>query len=223
MSVIRVLIVDDEPMSRMAMRLALHRARDIVVAGELEDGEGIVAAARDTAADVVLLDMSMPLVGGVSATRALVEAGLDARVLMISGHHDAARVGSALAAGAAGYVSKTADPTRLPAAVRRVARGEACTVLGFEPDPPESPPVVTSLAAEGPGRACEALSPREFTVAKLVAAGSINREIADVLGISVKTVEGYRARAMEKLAVGSRAELVLKMRPKRRRRKKGLG
>jgi len=219
MSVVRVLIVDDEPFCRATLRRALRRDRQILGAGEVDDGAEVVATARRTTPDVILLDLSMPNVDGVTATRAVAEAGLNARVLVVSGHLEAERVGKALAAGAVGYVSKATGLRRLPEAVRRVANGEPCTVLGFEPShlparisSPPSRPVRRKRDKDHP------LSPREFTVAGLVVDGAVNREIAEQLGLSIKTIEGYRARAMEKLGVSSRAGLVAAMNWRRRRK-----
>ena len=202
---IRVLIADDHAVLRAGLKLLIDNQPDMVTVGEAADGRQALEAARRLRPDVVLLDLSMPGMGGFSALRALREAAPEARVLVLTMHADEDYLREALRLGAAGYVVKSAADEELLAAIRAVYRGDVyihptMTRALLDTLVPSTPP-----ETEDPW---ETLSEREQQVIRGVALGYTNREIAERLHLSVKTVETYRARAMEKLGLKTRAQLV---------------
>jgi DNA-binding NarL/FixJ family response regulator len=182
----RVLIADDHGIVRSGLRLLLERQPDIEVIAEASDG----AEARDIAVrerpDLAILDVKMPKLTGLQATREIRAQSPETAVLILSMHDDERYVAEALEAGAAGYVVKTQADTDLLAAIRAIERGE--------PFP--------APAASGE------LTPREEEIVKLVAEAHTTKEIAAILHVSEKTVENHRANAMRKLGMRDRVELV---------------
>jgi DNA-binding NarL/FixJ family response regulator len=179
--------------------------RDLEVVGEASDGDEAVRKAAVLRPDVALVDITMPGSGGIKAIERIRQAAPATRVLVLTMHDVPAYLRAALAAGATGYVVKRAADSDLLAAIRDVHRGR--TVL----DPALSARVVQGgVRRRGPASptATALLSQREREVLELVAQGYTNQQIADHLGLSVKTVETYRARLVEKLGLQSRAELV---------------
>ena len=207
MSRIRVLIVDDHAVLRAGLRMLMGGQPDMEVVGEAADGEEAVRQIPDTRPDVVLMDITMPGIGGIKAIEKIRRARPETRILVLTMHDVPAYLRSVLAAGASGYVVKRAADTELLSAIRGVHRGR--TVL----DPALATRVVQgglrrrSPAGQAAGPA-SVLSQREREVLELVAQGFTNQQIADRLGLSVKTVETYRSRLVEKLGLRSRAELV---------------
>jgi DNA-binding NarL/FixJ family response regulator len=186
-------VADDHAVLRAGLRLLIESQPGMTVADEAADGPEAIARARAVRPDVVVLDLVMPRTNGATTIRRLVQLGT--RVVVLSMHDDRATVGAALDAGAIGYVVKKAADVELIAAIRAASRGRLFVDAArgaFEPPPRRR------------GR----LSPREETVIRLVARGHTNREVAARLGVSVKTVETFRARACRKLELNSRAELV---------------
>jgi len=207
MSRIRVLIVDDHAVLRAGLRMLMGGQPDMEVVGEAADGEEAVRQIPDTRPDVVLMDITMPGIGGIKAIEKIRRARPETRILVLTMHDVPAYLRSVLAAGASGYVVKRAADTELLSAIRGVHRGR--TVL----DPALATRVIQgglrrrSPAGQAAG-AASVLSQREREVLELVAQGFTNQQIADRLGLSVKTVETYRSRLVEKLGLRSRAELV---------------
>jgi two-component system, NarL family, response regulator NreC len=207
MATIRILIADDHTVLRAGLRMLIGAQPDMEVVGEAADGEAAVRKALETRPDVVLMDITMPGSGGLKAIERMREECPKSRVLVLTMHDVPAYLHSALAAGAAGYVVKSAADSELLSAIRSVRRGR--TVL----DPALAATVVqAALRKRVPGAqvggSLNLLSPREREVLDLVAQGYTNRQIADRLGLSVKTVETYRTRLVEKLGLRSRADLV---------------
>jgi DNA-binding NarL/FixJ family response regulator len=201
---IRVLIVDDHAILREGVRALLSAHDDLQVVGEAADGQEAIAAVERLDPDVVLMDIAMPGLGGIEATLELKKLGRRARVLVLSQYEDREYVRRLLKAGVAGYVLKKSAGSELAGAIRAVHRG------GLVLDPEVAR---TAMAESGPRAAAEAdpyeaLTDREKQVLKLVAEGKSNKEVADVLGISVKTAMSHREHVMEKLAVHNRTELV---------------
>jgi two-component system response regulator NreC len=199
---IRVLIVDDHGIVRAGLRALLSVEPDLDVVGEAEDGEQALRLARTLQPDVVLMDISMPGMDGLEATRALTQGQPRVRVLILSLHEDSALVRAALQAGAAGYVVKRGVEADVISAIRAAMRGDLYVH-----------PAVTRALLSGDRHASESsvdetLSPRETEVLRLIAAGHTNREIAERLVLSVRTVESHRANLTGKLGLHSRAELV---------------
>lgn len=205
MKQIRVLLADDHAVLRAGLRLLLEAEPDIMVVGEAADGCQAVTLARELQPDVLLLDLTMPRLGGLDALGELRHLAPGCRVLVLTMHDDESYLRRALAAGAAGYVLKQADDRELLVALRAVARGEVYVPPALAPALlggliPQRQPLST------PPR--HSLSEREEEVIRLVAQGYTSQEVADQLCLAVTTVETYRARAMQKLGIRGRAQLV---------------
>ncbi|MGQ9849553.1 MAG: response regulator [Aggregatilineaceae bacterium] len=204
MAPIRVFLADDHGILRAGLRLLIDAQPDMRVVGEAGDGVSTLQLAAELQPDLILLDLSMPGLGGLEALPLLRQRAPQSRVLILTMHDSEGYLRQALQAGAAGYVLKGAVDSELLNAMRAVARGEtyihsAITHKLLESIRPPAPPTSDPW---------EALSSRELEVLRLVALGYTNSEIAEQLSISVKTVETYRARGMEKLNLRTRAELV---------------
>lgn len=196
---VRILITDDHAVLRSGLRLLLDREDDLEVVGEATSAEEALAATATGDVDLVLLDIEMPGMGGLAGAEALRAAHPDMGILVLSMHGEADDVRRAFAAGASGYVLKTAADEQLVQAVRAVAGGERYL----------HPALGAVLAQpEGPKGPVDKLSPREREVLRLLALGYTNQEIAEMLVVSVRTVESHRAHVMTKLRAGSRAAMV---------------
>lgn len=206
--VIRVVIADDHAIVREGLRALIAAEPGIEVVGEAADGQEAWQRACDLLPDVLLLDLSMPGVGGIDATERITRDCPSVRVLALTMHEERGYVTRVLRARAAGYVLKRTASAELVRAIRTVAaRGTyvdpslAGTLL--------AEPQFAPAAAAGERRpAASALSRREFEVLRMVAHGHTNKEIAAALAISVKTVETHKARGMTRLGLRSRAALV---------------
>jgi DNA-binding NarL/FixJ family response regulator len=203
---IRVLIADDHGLMRAGVRALLQATSDIVVVGEAEDGDEAVREVARLEPDVVLMDVAMPGLGGLEATLLIRKDKPDVKILVLTQYADREYVLRFLKAGVSGYVLKKAAAAELVAAIRAVERG------GLVLDPEiardvlhERGRVASPEQAEDP---YETLTDREKQVLKLVAEGSSNKEVAETLGISVKTAMAHREHLMEKLDVHSRTELI---------------
>ncbi len=198
---VRVLIADDHGIVRSGLRMLLESQGDIEVIAEAEDG----AAARDAAIrerpDLAILDVKMPKLTGLQATREIREQAPDVAVLILSMYDDERYLFEALKAGASGYVLKTQADHDLMEAVRAVERGEPFLT------PEAQRMLIKDVLGESRGRSDD-LTPREEEVVKLVAEAHTNKEIAAVLHLSEKTVENHRSNAMRKLGMRDRVELV---------------
>ncbi len=201
----RILIADDHAILRSGLRLLIDAQRGLEVVGEAGDGDEVLAQARALQPDLILLDLSMPKVDGLSVIPRLRADVPAARILILTMHDDASHLRQALNAGAAGYVLKHAVDQELLMAIRAVRRGETYVHSAMTQKLVES---LTQPTVAEPLDPWAELSEREFEVMKLVALGYTNAEIADEIHLSVKTVESYRARGMEKLDLTTRAQLV---------------
>jgi DNA-binding NarL/FixJ family response regulator len=194
---ISVLLADDHHLVRRGFRRLLEDDPDLIVVGEASDGDEAIRLAAELQPDVVVMDAAMPGTSGLVATRRILEARPDAAVLMLSMHAEATLVTQAIAAGARGYILKTALDLDLAAAIKRVAAGE--TVLDAS--------VTPALGLRGERH--HGLSPRELEVLHLICQGHSNRDIAEKLDLSVNTVSVHRANIMGRLGVHKTAELVV--------------
>jgi DNA-binding NarL/FixJ family response regulator len=204
MAEVRVFLADDHAIVRGGMKALINAQPGMVVVGEAADGLEACALVPALRPDVVVMDVSMPGLTGSLATERLRRECPAAKVLALTVHEDKGYIRQLLTAGASGYALKRAAPEELIRAIQVVAAG------GMYLDPSVAVKVVGGFvkpAAKSAAKTGE-LSEREAEVAKLTAAGHGNKEIAARLDISVKTVETYRARSLEKLGLKSRAELV---------------
>ncbi len=203
MSKIRVLIADDHAILREGVRALLAATDDIEVVGQASDGREAIEACRRLDPDIVLMDIAMPGLGGLEAGLEIRKQGLRARVLVLSQYEDAEYVRRLLKAGVAGYVLKKSAGSELVGAIRAVHRG------GLVLDPEVARAAMEHVdERRGGGDPYETLTDREKQVFRLVAEGKSNKEVADVLGISVKTAMSHREHVMEKLDLHNRTELV---------------
>ena len=196
----RVLIADDHGIVRSGLRLLLERQPDIEVVAEAADGAEARELAIRERPDLAILDVKMPKLTGLQATREIKRQAPEISVLILSMHDDERYLFEALKAGASGYVLKTQADTDLLAAIRAVERGEPFLT-------PEAQRTLIKDVLER-GSSGEELTPREEEIVKLVAEAHTTRQIAEVLHLSEKTVENHRANAMRKLGMRDRVELV---------------
>jgi DNA-binding NarL/FixJ family response regulator len=204
---VRVVLADDHPAMRMAFRSILE-ANDIEVVSEAGDGRAAIDAVAATAADVVVMDVRMPVMDGIAATAALTAAASPCRVLVLTTFDDDELVHGALRAGAAGFLVKNASPEEIVTAVRRVAAGDA--VL----DPAVTARVVDRMLAGAPRKLpaplADPLTERELDVWWLMAQGLSNGEIATRLAVGEATVKTHVSRVLTKLAVRDRIQAVIR-------------
>ncbi|HEY6099439.1 MAG TPA: response regulator transcription factor [Anaeromyxobacter sp.] len=201
---IRVLIVDDHAILREGVRALLQLHPDLEVVGEASNGTEAIEAAARLDPDVVLMDIAMPGLGGIEAALEMRKQGRRARILILSQYEDREYVRRLLKAGVAGYVLKKSAGAELANAIRAVHKGG----LVLDPEVARTAMEESGPAAPGADDPYEALTDREKQVLKLVADGRSNKEVAEVLGISVKTAMSHREHVMEKLGVHNRTELV---------------
>jgi DNA-binding NarL/FixJ family response regulator len=197
----RVMIADDHGIVRSGLRLLLEREVDIDVIGEASDGAEAREMAIRERPDLAILDVKMPKLTGLQATREIREQAPDVAVLILSMHDDERYLFEALKAGASGYVLKRQADEDLIDAIRAVERGEPFLT------PEAQRTLIRDVLERGPDRS-QALTPREEEVVKLVAEAHTNKEIAGILHLAEKTVENHRANAMRKLGMRDRVELV---------------
>jgi DNA-binding NarL/FixJ family response regulator len=202
---IRTLLADDEDLVRAGLRALLDGHDDITVVGEARDGAEVVSAARALRPDVVCMDVRMPVVDGIQATRTLVARHPDTAVLVLTTFESDDYVHGALAAGAQGFLLKRAAPESLVDAIRTVHRGES---LLF-PDALRRV-VARALPAAARRSGLPMLTEREGEVLRLIAAGLSNAEIAARLYVTVETVKTHVARILAKLGVRDRVQAVIR-------------
>ncbi len=204
---LRILLADDHTVVRQGLRRVLEDRPDWEVVAEAGDGREAVRQAEELEPDVAILDITMPLLNGVEATRQIVRRCPSTRVLVLTMHSDEAYVNQILQAGATGYLLKDSADVDLVQAVSAVSQGKSF----FSPAIARVmlDDYVKQLAEKGITDRYESLSEREREVFQLIAEGKANKEIAVILSISPSTVETHRARIMEKLDLHSAAEIVL--------------
>jgi DNA-binding NarL/FixJ family response regulator len=202
---IRVVIADDHAIVRDGVKALLALADDIEVVGEAADGREAIARVRDLEPDVVVMDIAMPDLGGLEATVEIRRQQPRTKVLVLSQYEDREYIRRFLKAGVSGYVLKKSAGSDLAAAIRAAARGG----LVLDPDVArEAMRDQDTPAGRREADPYETLTDREKQVLKLVAEGRANKEVADLLGISVKTAMSHREHIMDKLDLHSRTELI---------------
>jgi len=206
MNSIRVLIADDHAIVRDGVRALLALSEDITVVGEAANGQLAVELARALRPDVILMDIAMPGLGGLEATIEIRKDNPEAKILVLTQYEDREYIRRFLKAGVSGYVLKKAAGSELTTAIRAVSRGG----LVLDPDVArgamreQGGPATADQAADP----YEALTDREKQVLKLVAEGRSNKEVAELLDISVKTAMSHREHIMRKLNLHSRTDLI---------------
>lgn len=201
----RILIADDHAILREGVRALLATADDLEVVGEAADGREAIDLAQRLEPDVILMDVAMPGLGGLEATLEIRRRVPRAKILVLSQYGEPEYVRRFLKAGVSGYVLKKAAGADLVSAIRAVMRGG----LVLDPEVARTAVQEAGTAEEAePPNAYESLTDREKQVLKLVAEGRTNKEIADLLGISVKTAMSHREHVMLKLQLHNRTELV---------------
>ena len=201
--VLRVLLADDHVTVRHGLKLLIDGEADMTVVGEASDGAAAVRLALECRPDVVVMDVSMPGMNGLVATRTLRERLPSVAVVTLTRHADDAYLQELLRAGAAGYVLKQSPPAELLQAIRATT-----TAAGKYVDSSLMPQLTARLVGSKNGAAAAALSDRESEVLRLIASGYSNKEIAAQLDLSVKTVEAHKANAMRKLEMTGRIDIV---------------
>ncbi len=206
---IRVLIADDHPLFREGMHGLLDSVAETEVVGEATTGAEAIAQAKALQPDVILMDIKMPGINGIAATREIVAASPHISILMVTMLEDDESVFAAMRAGARGYVLKGANQAEILRAIRAVSSGEAIfgpgiakRVLGF----------FSAARTTVPSRVFPELSERETELLALIAHGRSNQEIADQLGLTLKTVRNHVSNIFSKLQVADRAQAVLRAR-----------
>ena len=206
MQAIKVLLVDDHPLIREAVRSILSDEKDITIAGEAGNGEQAIELTAKLAPDVVMMDFSMPKMNGLEATRRIKEEHPGIAVLVLTVLDDEQSIRDIMQAGASGYLLKSVFGPEVVQAIRAVASGD----MVFSPAVGKQ---LVSRAAQHPGKPVmldggEKLSVRELEVLKMAALGMANKEIASSLGLNIRTVKGHFADIFAKLRVKSRTEAV---------------
>jgi len=202
---LRILLADDHAIVRQGLKLLIDSQPEMTVIGEAADGDAVVTQAQALEPDVVVMDISMPGPSGLTATRMLKQRQPGLVVLVLTRHEERTYLQELLRAGASGYVLKQSPPPQLLQAIRVVGSG------GIYLDPAITARVADGLLdgrQDGSRASAAVISERESEVLRLVAVGNSNKEIADRLNISVKTVEVHKANAMRKLGLTGRVDII---------------
>jgi len=198
----RILLADDHSFILAGVRSLLEAHYELVE--QVSDGKSLVEAAERLRPDLIILDVTMPLLNGIDAARQIKKVWPEARLLFLSMHNSPVYLREAIDAGGSGYLLKSSAVEELRTAIQKVLRGQTFVAPSFDRS------VLEGLRASGlrPGRSSVQLTERQREVLQLIAEGRGNKEIATTLGISVKTVEFHRGRIMNKLGVHTVAELI---------------
>lgn len=202
---LRILVADDHAVVRQGLKLLINSQPDMTVVGEAADGAAVLQQAAAVEPDIVVMDLSMPGMNGLVATRALKKARPSVEVVALTRHDDETFLQEVLRAGASGYVLKQSNPMEFLKAIRAVAAG------GVYLDPAMTSRVADGLltkASVARDPTPSPISERETDVLRLIAVGHSNKEVAAQLKISVKTVEVHKANAMKKLGLAGRVDLI---------------
>jgi two-component system, NarL family, response regulator NreC len=204
---IRILLADDHKLIRSGLRLLVQQQPDLSVVGEANDGRETVALAKSLKTDVVVMDIGMPNLNGIEAAFQITQASPDISVVMLSMHADESYILRALKAGAKGYLLKDSAESDLIKAVHAVAGGKSFFSPAVSKVLLED--YVRKLKGSGSEDAYDLLTPREREILQLVAEGKSNKDVANLLNLSVYTVETHRSNIMEKLNLRGIPELIL--------------
>ena len=193
---IRIALAEDHKIVRWAIREALSAAEDLEIVGEAGTAAEALTMLGDVRPDVLVLDLTLPDGSGIDVLNEMRQLDTGREVLVLTWHTEPSYVARAIAAGAHGYINKSAQPDELLRAIRAVARGERVV-----------PPGVAEMLASGAADPAGTLTARELQVMEMLARGMTNREIAEHLGISGKTVDTHRGHVLKKLGIRNNSEL----------------
>lgn len=201
---IRVLVVDDHPLIRMGVCGVLEKIPSVEVIGQAASGEEAIDKVRTLEPNVVLMDIRMPGIGGIEATRRIINSGSDAKVIIVTAVNDDVHPAKLLKAGAAGYITKSSVANEVPSAIQTVLAGNIYV----------SPAIAQLMVIKNlsPGQMASPLanlSERELQIAQMITSGHRTGEVAATLNISTKTISTHKYRIYEKLGVGNDVELTL--------------
>ncbi len=199
---IRVMVVDDHEVVRAGLSMLLGRFDDLRLVAAAADGETAIELARDNDIDVILMDLSMPGIGGAEATRRILRESPEVRIVVLTTFADRSHVSEAIDAGAMGYLLKDADPTSLSSAIRSAHRGEAPL------DPRAASVLIDRRRSAGATDAAD-LTPREREILALVGDGLSNRQIARRLDIAERTVKSHLTKAFAAIGADDRVQAAL--------------
>ena len=202
---LRILLAEDHKTVREGIKLLVNAQTDMEVIGEAGDGEIAIRLAGELKPDIVVMDISMPELNGLRATRRMRSNGLDVKILMLTRHTDDGYLQQLIEAGANGYVLKQSAPNELINAIRAVGNGNSYL------DPALTNKVMDGYASRSVnlrGENKNTLTDREAEVLRLIALGYSNKEIAENMNLSVKTIEAHKANGMQKLGINSRIGIV---------------
>ncbi|HUV56692.1 MAG TPA: response regulator transcription factor [Dehalococcoidales bacterium] len=204
---ITIMLADDHPLLRQALRSVLEKEADFEVVAEVDDGEQAVMTATELAPQVVIMDITMPRLSGLDATRQIKAKRSDIAILVLTVHDDSEHILAILEAGAAGYLTKSVFGHEVVQAVRGVAAGE--TVLSPSVSRQVIRHALHHIAKPVPLHAGEKITGRELKILRLAARGLSNKEIASALELSSRTIKSHLAEIFPKLNVGNRTEAVI--------------
>ena len=202
---LKILIAEDHQTVREGIKLLVNAQDDMEIVGEVSDGEMAVAEAQRLKPDVIVMDISMPTMNGLKATKRMRSLGLDVKILTLTRHTDDGYLQQLIAAGANGYVLKQSAPDELINAIRTIGSGNAYV------DPSLQSKVLDSFAGRASslrGENKNELTDRESEVLRLIALGYSNKEIAERIDLSIKTIEAHKANSLRKLGISSRTDIV---------------
>ena len=201
---VRILIADDHAVVREGLRMILEARGEMTVVGEALDGRDAIEKAEKLKPDVIIMDIAMPQMNGIEATRIICERLPEVKIIILSMHHTNEHIFRAIQAGARAYVLKESAGTGVAKAIQAVMKGEYYFGAGVE----APPKVMRTSRRTRPSSPLESLSQREREVLQLVVEGKTSVEIADILTLSPKSIETYRSRLMLKLGVNNIPSLV---------------
>jgi DNA-binding NarL/FixJ family response regulator len=198
----KILVVDDHAIMRDGIGALLVLQDDVEIVGEAANGNEAVERTRELSPDVVIMDIAMPGMDGLEATRRIMKKNPKVKVLVLTQYDNKEYILSAIKAGATGFVPKRALGSELVSAIRAVYQGNSFLY------PSAAAALIEDYRQQAEGDSYDSLTPREREILKLIADGHTSRQIADMLFISLKTVLGHRAKIMEKLDLHNRTELI---------------
>lgn len=210
---IRVLVVDDHPLSRIGLKYLLEEAADIIIVGEAMNGEEAVSSLKDCQPNVILMDVGMPVMDGIQASRAIRDKDPQVRIIMLTSHESEEDIFASLAAGASGYCLKDVDKARLLTAIRSVHAGDFwldTAIAGKVVSAISNSKLTWAGSGQGQTGVGDNLSQRELEVLNLLVEGLSNQQIADRLSIGLETVKTHIKHILDKLAVSDRTQAAIK-------------